>query len=128
MFVPVMLSASYRLESILILLHHIEDLDEDDFNEQQAEDMKKALQDCLDLLEELSLKLYKHQVLANGSSADWKQRVRRAWETIQWDQQEIDNYRARIHLNITSFNLLVGRSNLYAMRIFLSLCETRAFF
>ena len=59
MSVLVILSASYRLESISILLHRIEDLDEDYFDEQQGENMEKALHDCQDLLDELSFKLDK---------------------------------------------------------------------
>ncbi|KAJ5364518.1 ankyrin [Penicillium cataractarum] len=120
MFMLVILSASYRPDSISTLLHRIEDLDEDDFDEQQGENMERALHDYQDLRDELSLKLDKLQVLPNDSNEDGKQQARWAWETITWDQKEIDNYRSRILLSLTSFNLLVGRIDLYVVHIFLS--------
>lgn len=54
------------------MLHRIEDLDEDDFEDEQVEEMEGILQNCQDLLSELSLKLDKLQILANDSSPDWR--------------------------------------------------------
>jgi chromosome segregation ATPase len=97
------------------VLHRIEDLDEDDFEEEQIEEMERLLQNCQDLLSELSLKLDKLQVLSNDSSPHRKQKVRRAWKRITWDQKEINEYRSRIVSNITLFNLLVGSINQYVL-------------
>lgn len=113
-----MLSASCRVESISIVLHRIEELDEDDFEEGQVEEMEGILQNCQDLLSELSLKLDKLQVLSNDSSPDWKQKARRAWKRITWDQKEINEYRSRIVSNITLFNFLVGSINQYVYSLF----------
>lgn len=100
------------------MLHRIEDLDEDDFEDEQVEEMERILQNCQDLLSELSLKLDKLQLLANDSSPDWKQKARRAWKKITWDQMEINEYRSRIVSNITLFNLLVGSNNQYVKLTF----------
>jgi hypothetical protein len=83
--------------------------------DEQVEEMEGFLQNCQDLLAELSLKLYNLQVLADDSSPDWKQKARRAWKRITWDQKEINEYRSTIVSNITLFNLLVGRINQYVL-------------
>lgn len=99
------------------MLHRIEELDEDDFEEEQVEEIERILQNCQDLLSEISLKLDKLQVLSNDSSPDWKQKARRTWKRITWDQKEINEYRSRIVSNITFFNLLMGGINQYVFRL-----------
>ncbi|KAJ5169014.1 ankyrin [Penicillium canariense] len=99
-----------EVELLSTILHRIECLDENDF-EEQAKDMEKVLTNCQDLLGELRIKLDNFEVLANDSTPDWNKKAQRAWKRIKWDQKEIKDFRSRIVSNISLFNLLVGCNN-----------------
>ncbi|KAL4782320.1 ankyrin repeat-containing domain protein [Aspergillus varians] len=100
-----------EVESLILALHHIDDLDETEFDSKQRDDLNKVIQSCQDVLRDLEAKLNKMHILANDSTPDWKGRVYKTWRRVRWDQDEVNNSRSRIVSNISLLNLMVGNAN-----------------
>ncbi|KAL3477687.1 hypothetical protein BJX99DRAFT_225932 [Aspergillus californicus] len=102
-----------EVESLVLALHHIDDLDGKEFDSRQIDEVNKVIKGCQNVLGDLESKLNKLHVLANDSTPDWKGRVQQTWRRIRWDQTEVNSYRSRIVSNISLLNLIIGNINKY---------------
>ena len=75
---------------------------------QQKQSLDEIAQGCHNVLDRLDKTLDKYQELdssVNGISG----KSRRVWKRFQWDQKDIDGLRSRIILNISAFDMFLGR-------------------
>jgi hypothetical protein len=91
------------------VLRDVDDvLPQRDLSSQQKKDLDEIAQGCHDVLNELKEKLDKNQELdSNVKGIGGKSR--RMWKRFQWDQMEIDQFRNRLKLNISAFDMFLGR-------------------
>lgn len=77
--------------------------------------MKKLIESCYNVFEELKVTLDKFGVLKKDSTRGWKERLRGKWKSLQWDKAEIDDFRRRIESKIKLYNQVVGIIDQYAL-------------
>ena len=101
-----------RFNSVKVLSNVLRDVDDvlpqRDLSSQQKKDLEKIARGCHDVLNQLKEKLDKNQELdskVKGISG----KSRRMWKRFQWDQAEIDQFRNRVGLNITTFGIFLGQ-------------------
>ena len=101
-----------RFNSVKVLSNVLRDVDDvlpqRDLSSQQKKDLGEIARGCHDVLNQLREKLDKNQELdskVKGISG----KSRRMWKRFQWDQAEIDQFRNRVGLNITTFGIFLGQ-------------------
>ena len=101
-----------RLNSVKVLSNVLRDIDDvlpqRDLSSQQRKDLEEIARSCHDVLNQLKKKLDKNQELdskVKGISG----KSRKMWKRFQWDQAEIDEFRNRVGLNITAFDIFLAR-------------------
>ncbi|KAL2821430.1 ankyrin [Aspergillus cavernicola] len=99
-----------EVKRVWAVLHDIDDIPIDGLTPQQSQQMHEVLQGCQEVLGDLKVQLDKSHILAH-TTPDWKDKARRAWRRIAWDQTEIDRLRDRVTSTVSLFNLLMSKIN-----------------
>ncbi len=101
-----------HLNSVKVLSNVLRDVDdilpERDLTSRQKKELDEVAQACYDILQTLQETLDKFQEL-DSSVKGISGKPRRVWKRLKWDQRDIDQFQSRITLNISAFNMFLGR-------------------
>ena len=97
------------MKSLSNVLRDIDDVQSQrDLTSQQKQSLDEIVQGCCDVLEQLNKTLDKYQDL-DTSTKGIGGKSRKVWKRLRWDQKDIEQFRNRISLNITSFGAFLGQ-------------------
>jgi peptidoglycan hydrolase CwlO-like protein len=101
-----------RFDSVKLLSNVLRDVDDmlpqRCLTSQQEKDLDEIAQGCYNVLKKLEEKLENYQEL-DSSVKSIRGTSRRMWKRFQWNQKEIDQFRAQISLNISALDTFLGR-------------------
>ena len=112
-----------RLNSVKTLSTVVRDVDDvllqRDLPSQQKKDLDEIARGCQEVLNQLKEKLDRNKEL-DSKVKGMSGKSRRVWKRFQWDQAEIEQFRNRVNLNITSFGAFLGRITRCYLSLFCS--------
>ena len=98
-----------RVRSLSIVLGDIDVvLSEREISDQQKTDHEEISRSCRTVLDELRKTLGKYSKL-EPSQGSFGSKVKRTWERLKWEPEDIHELRDRITMNVTLFNTFLGQ-------------------
>lgn len=93
----------------MIVLQDVEVVSsEAELDKQQKIDLEQIATSCKDVFKDLEKALDKYSELGSSSGSLGK-RMKRVWKRLQWEPEDIREFRDRIVSNITLLNAYLGR-------------------